>query len=45
MLNIRILNENNGVVTYTEHLFDDIHIISFEFMGVFEKLAYLSIDG
>lgn len=42
---IRILNENSGVVTYTEHLFDDTHIISFEFIGLFEKLAYLSIDG
>lgn len=45
MPNIRILNENSGVVTYTEHLFDDTHIISFEFMGLFEKLTYLSIDG
>jgi len=42
---IRILNENSGVVTYTEHLFDNAHIISFEFIGLFEKLAYLSIDG
>ena len=42
---IRILNENSGVVTYAEHLFDDTHIISFEFIGLFEKLAYLSIDG
>lgn len=42
---IRILNENSGVVIYTEHLLDDTHIISFEFIGLFEKLAYLSMDG
>ena len=45
MPTIRLINENSGVVTYTEHLFDDTHIISLEFIGLFEKLAYLSIDG
>lgn len=42
---ITIINENLVNITYCNHTLDNIHIISLEFMGVFEKLAYLSIDG
>lgn len=42
---IRIINENSGTVTYCNHTLDNTHIISFEFIGKFEKMAYLCIDG
>lgn len=42
---IRIINENYANISYCNQTLDNIHIISFEFIGVFEKLAYLSIDG
>lgn len=43
--NIRIMNENHASITYCNHKLDKTHIISFEFIGIFEKFAYLSIDG
>lgn len=43
--NIRIMNENQASITYCNHKLDKTHIISFEFIGIFEKFAYLSIDG
>lgn len=42
---IRIINENEATISYCKHILDSTHIISFEFIGVFEKMAYLSIDG
>lgn len=42
---IRIINENEATISYCNHTLDSTHIISFEFIGVFEKIAYLSIDG
>ena len=43
--NIKIINESQASITYCNHKLDKIHIISFEFIGIFEKFAYLSIDG
>lgn len=43
--NIKIINEGQASITYCNHKLDKIHIISFEFIGIFEKFAYLSIDG
>lgn len=43
--NIRIINETQASITYYKHKLDKTHIISFEFIGIFEKFAYLSIDG
>lgn len=42
---IRIIRENEGVLSYCNHRLDDEHIISFEFLGDFSKMAYLTIDG
>ena len=42
---IRIINENYSTVSYCNQTLDTAHIISFEFTGVFEKMAYLNIDG
>ena len=42
---IRILKENNAEISYCNHKLDKQHIISFEVLGVFQKLDYLSIDG
>ena len=42
---IRIINDNEADITYCEHKLDREHIISFEILGIYEKFAYLSIDG
>lgn len=42
---IRILDNNSGVLSYCNHTLDNEHVISLEFKGLFEELYYLSIDG
>lgn len=42
---IRIINENEATISYCNHTLDKTHIISFEFMGIFNQMAYLIIDG
>lgn len=40
------INYDNRTVNYLEHLFDDEHIFTFEFLDDnFEELQYFSIDG
>jgi hypothetical protein len=34
-----------GMVDYCNQEFDDIHVISVEFIGVFERFFYPSLDG
>ena len=45
MPTIRILGNNEAAISYCNHRLDKEHIISFEILGIFEKFAYLSIDG
>ena len=41
-----IIDYDNGIVTYVEQNFDDLHIFEFEFLDdAFEKLQYFSING
>lgn len=41
-----IIDYDNGIVSYVEQEFDDIHIFEFEFLDdSFEELQYFSIDG
>ncbi len=41
-----VINYDNGQVNYFEHSFDDMHIITFEFLDdEFSELQYFSIDG
>lgn len=41
-----IIDYDNGMVSYVEQEFDDIHIFEFEFLDdEFEELQYFSIDG
>ncbi len=42
---IQIINENEGTLTYWNQSLDDEHIILFEFIGKFDELLNLSIDG
>lgn len=41
-----VINPDNGEVTYTESSFDDIHVISFEYLDdEFNEIQYVSVDG
>lgn len=41
-----VINYDNGQVNYLEQSFDDMHIITFEFLDdEFSELQYFSIDG
>ncbi len=42
---IRILGENEGIISYCNHEYDDTHIIDIEFSGVLEDFTNVSIDG
>ena len=37
--------DGGGVLTYSNHEFDDIHIIDLEFSGVLEEFDCVNIDG
>lgn len=39
------INLDNGLITYTEHTLDDVHIIDVEFSGIFEEILEVRIDG
>lgn len=39
------INLDNGLMTYTEHTLDDIHVIDVEFNGIFEEIIEVRIDG
>ena len=41
-----VINPDNGQVAYNESLFDDEHIISFEYLDdEFNDIQYVSVDG
>lgn len=40
-----IINLDNGLMTYTEHTLDDVHVIDVEFDGIFEEILEVRIDG
>lgn len=42
---IRILDENEGVISYCNHDYDDTHIIDIEFSGILEDFSNVAIDG
>ena len=39
------IDVGRSVIRYLEHTLDSIHIIEIEFMGVFEEMLYMIIDG
>lgn len=42
---IRILGENQGLISYCNHDYDDTHIIDIEFSGILEDFSNVAIDG
>ncbi|MBQ8983460.1 MAG: hypothetical protein IJ079_07700 [Lachnospiraceae bacterium] len=41
-----IIDYDNGIVTYLEQSFDNVHIFEFGFLDdAFEELQYFSVDG
>lgn len=42
---VRLFEKQCGIVTYTAHTFDDVHILDIEISGIMDEFFYVSIDG